>query len=281
MAARRLTWLDVFSDAPLSGNQLAVIHDADGVRDEVQAAVAAETNLSETSFVQSPGADGADYRNRIWMPHLELPFAGHPSLGTAVAVALAREETAATYVQETGAGLQPIDVTRSGAVGHASMLQEPAQFGEELDPVRVLAVAGLQAADAALPCQVVSTGLPQLIVPVAAAEALGRVRIDAAALVSLLDRVGVTVLYLVALDGHRARVRGIFAQDGLPREDPGTGSAAGPLMAYAHARRGIDRLTVTQGVEIRRRCRIECSIEGDRVRVGGDVAVVFETQIDL
>ena len=75
---RRLTWVDVFSDAPLTGNQLAVVHDADGIPDDVQGAFAHETNLSETTFVQRPTQDGADYRNRIWMPRRELPFADDP-----------------------------------------------------------------------------------------------------------------------------------------------------------------------------------------------------------
>ena len=283
-AAHRLTWLDVFSDTPLVGNQLAVVHDADGVPDAVQGAFAAETNLSETTFVQRATQDGADYRNRIWMAHRELPFAGHPSLGTAVAVALAREVETATYVQQTHAGLQPIDVRRSGASGHASVLQEPAVFGAELDPAHVMAAAGLPAsaaAGAALPCQAVSTGLNHLIAPVADAAALERVRIDAAALIALLDEVDGAVLYLSAIDGDSARVRSFFPHDAMAREDPGTGSAAGPLMAYVHARQGRETLAVTQGVEMRRRCRIDCSVEGNRVRVGGDVVVVFEAQISL
>jgi trans-2,3-dihydro-3-hydroxyanthranilate isomerase len=281
---RRLTWLDVFSDAPLSGNQLAVVHDADGVPDDVQGAFAHETNLSETTFVQTATEDGADYRNRIWMPRRELPFAGHPSLGTAVAVALARDEAEATYVQQTQVGLQPIEVRRSGAAGHASMLQAPAVFGELFDPERVLAAVGLDAGLAIgdeLPFQAVSTGFAHLVAPISDAAALDRVRIDPAALVEVLGEVGDGGLYLAAIDGEQARVRMFFAQDAMIREDPGTGSAAGPLMAHLHARRGLERLTVTQGVEMHRACRIECSVEGDRMRIGGDVAVVFEGTIDL
>ena len=97
----------------LTGNQLAVVHDADGVDDATMLAFARETRLSETTFVQTPTADGADYRNRICMMSGELDFAGHPSLGTAVAVALARGEGEASYVQQTPAGLQPIDVERA------------------------------------------------------------------------------------------------------------------------------------------------------------------------
>ena len=100
-----LTWLDVFTSRPLAGNGLAVVHDADDVSDETMLAFARETRLSETTFVQTATDAGADYRNRFWMTQGELPFAGHPSLGTAVALARAGGERAASYVQQTGAGL--------------------------------------------------------------------------------------------------------------------------------------------------------------------------------
>src|SRR4051794_39686549 len=141
-------------------------------------AFARETRLSETTFVQTANQDGADYRNRIFMPTQELPFAGHPSLGTAVAVALARGEREARYVQQTGAGLQPIDVRVDGEHAEAWMLQEPAQFGPEVDAADALAPAGLEAGDAAggdLSPQVVSTGVAHVIAPVQR-EALARVR---------------------------------------------------------------------------------------------------------
>ena len=112
--AHRIAFLDVFAERPLAGNGLAVVHDADGLPDETMLAFARETRLSETTYVQSPGTDGADYRNRIFTVRSEIPFAVHPSLGTAVAVALARGEKEATYVQETKAGLQPIDVRIDG-----------------------------------------------------------------------------------------------------------------------------------------------------------------------
>lgn len=280
----RLTWLDVFTSSPLLGNQLAVIHDADGLSEATMGAFAAETNLSETTFVQSATRDGADYRNRIWMPHRELDFAGHPSLGTAVAVALARGEADASFVQQTRAGLQPVDVRRDGAVTHASMLQGPAVFGDELDPALVLEAMGLAAADAdpELPCQVVSTGFAHVMAPVRDPSALARVRPAPEPMAALMAAVGNGVVYLTARDdAQSARVRGFFLQGELPREDPGTGSAAGPLMAHLHARTGIDRLRITQGVEMQRTCVIECAIEGDRIRVGGDVAVVFEAEVSL
>ena len=94
MAAHPYTLLDVFTDTPLPGNPLAVVHDADELDPATMLAFARETRLSETTFVQTPTVQGADYRNRIWDQRAELPFAGHPSLGTAVAVARARGDAA-------------------------------------------------------------------------------------------------------------------------------------------------------------------------------------------
>src|SRR5919197_400880 len=149
MAGHRFTWLDVFSGERFQGNGLAVIHDADDIDDATMHRIARETRLSETSFIQSPAADGADYRHRIWMMTGEIPFACHASLGTAAAVARARGETQATYVQETKPGLQVIDVEGDGERARVSMLQEPPQFGDELDPGDVLPLVGLEEDDAA------------------------------------------------------------------------------------------------------------------------------------
>ena len=95
-------------------------------------AFAKETRLVETTFVQT--SEIADYRNRIWTPAEEIPFAGHPSLGTAVAVALERGEDEAEYRQQTQAGIQPVTVRRDGDRAYASILHDPARFGAEVDP---------------------------------------------------------------------------------------------------------------------------------------------------
>jgi len=255
-----------------------VVHDADGVDDATMHAFARETRLSETTFVQTATQDGADYRNRIWMTTRELPFAGHPSLGTAVAVARARGEREARYVQQTGAGLQPIDVTLDGDQATASMLQERAQFGDEVDASAPLAALGLGEADAApLPAQVVSTGIPHLMLPVAR-EALARVRPDPGALPALLDRVGAICVYPFAWEdgSSEAFARAFFVDAAGITEDPATGSAGGPLMAFLHARAGAAEVDVHQGVEMGRRSLLRCAIDGDRPRVGGDVVVVAE-----
>ena len=266
----------------MSGNQLAVIHDADGVPDDTMLAFARETRLSETSFVQSPAAAGADYRNRIWMVRAEVPFAGHPTLGVAVAVALARGDTEARYVQQTPAGLQPIDVTVTGErTARASMLQEPATFGLELDEA-VLRALGLDArhGDPELPPQVVNTGAFQVLVPVRR-EALAELRPDFEACRAIIDEHHALTIYAAAVDGETARARAILVDLDRLGEDPATGSAAGPLMAYLHERRGLERLRVEQGIEMGRPSVLDCSFEGDRARVGGEAVVVARGTVRL
>jgi trans-2,3-dihydro-3-hydroxyanthranilate isomerase len=277
--------LDVFTDVPLQGNQLAVVHDADGLDDLVMHAFARETRLSETTFVQATSADGADYRNRIFSMLGELPFAGHPSLGTAVAVARhAGVRGDHRYVQETGAGLQPIDVTIDGEKARASMLQEPPEFGLELDPEPLLRAIGLDSSAAApgLPPEVVSTGLAHVILPIAEAALLPRMRPDTAAVDAALAAAGAWTLYCAACapDGRTARVRS-FAQSSQVIEDPATGSAAGPLCAYLHRRLGAKAVVITQGVEMGRASRLEAEVEGDRIRVSGDVVVILDGTVRL
>ena len=246
-------------------------------------AFARETRLSETTFVEPPSDAGADYRNRIWMVRGEVPFAGHPSLGTAVAVAFARGEERGSYVQQTKAGLQRCDVTRTGPrSARATMLQEPATFGDELDPDRVFGALGLDrtCADPGLPPQNVATGAEQILVPVVAG-ALAALRPDFEACRALIDEFEALTIFVAAVDGERARARAILVDLDRLGEDPATGSAAGPLMAYLHQRRGVGRLRIEQGVEMGRPSEIECSVEGDRVRVGGDAVVVARGTVSL
>jgi trans-2,3-dihydro-3-hydroxyanthranilate isomerase len=245
-------------------------------------AFARETKLSETSFVQPAEADGADYRHRIWMMSGEIPFAGHPSLGTAVAVARARGESTASFVQQTQPGLQRVEVEVSGNAARASMLQEPPWFGPELGAAEVLAMAGLGPDDAApeLPVQVVSTGAPQVIVPVTDAAVLARALPDYDAIGGLLAAHDAIVYYLVAIDGSRVRARS-FLRTAEMGEDPATGAAAGPLCAYVAQRTGVEAVEIDQGVEMGRPSRLRASVEDDRVRVGGDAVVVVDGTVFL
>jgi trans-2,3-dihydro-3-hydroxyanthranilate isomerase len=268
----------------MAGNGLAVVHDADAVPDALMHSIARETRLSETSFVQSAEAEGADYRQRIWMPSGEIPFAGHPSLGTAAAVARVRGDQRARYVQETQAGLQPVDVELDGLLARVSMLQEPASFGPELDPDEVLPTVGLEGTDAdpQLPAQVVSTGVEQVLVQIRNAAALAGLLPDYDRIGALLRATGAIVLYVSAVDieAGTARARS-FTGSAAIGEDPATGSAVGPLCAHVAQRSGVTQLDVVQGEEMRRPSRLRAAIEGDRVRVGGDAVVVLEGTVHL
>ncbi len=247
-------------------------------------AFARATNLSETTFVQAPDQPGADYRNRILTIGGEVPFAGHPSLGTAVAVARERGLEQAEFVQQTGTGLQPVSVRREGNHWHASMLQDPAQFGIEPDPGEVMALAGLDAGRAhpELPPQFVSTGMVHLIAPVAERSALPEATPDLAAITAFGSRHGCDTLFLVWCETNTGRVRARMFSANVPGgEDPGTGSAAGPLCAYLDARASLKRIDISQGGEIGRLCSIEARIEGAGVRVGGDVAVAIDGTVQL
>ena len=247
------------------------------------AAFARETRLSETTFVQTAGDDGADYRNRIWTVGGEVPFAGHPSLGTAVAVAEARGEEQASYVQQSGAGLQPIEVRRDGDVWWASMLQEPPTFGAEVEAAHVMAAAGLMPGDAHpdLPPETVSTGLPTLVAPVRSADAITRAAPDLDLVRSLLAACGASSLYLAWQDGDGAARARMFCDLVLGGEDPATGSAAGPLCAYLHARGIGSSVEISPGVEMGRPSRLVAEIEGDRVRVAGGVVVMIRGEVYL
>jgi trans-2,3-dihydro-3-hydroxyanthranilate isomerase len=282
--AHPISWLDVFAERPLAGNGLAVVGDADGVSDETMLALAQEMGLSETTFVQSTEAEGADYRNRIWDLHEELPFAGHPSLGTAVAVARWRGLDEGSFVQETRAGLQPIEVRKENGSWRASMLQNEAEFGPELDRDAVMTAVGLRAEDAhpELAPQVVSTGLPHVMTPVAEQGALARALPDYSTIYELSEPHGSVVIYLawVQPDGEAVRARS-FTRTVEMGEDPATGSAAGPLGAYLHERVGTERLRIRQGEEMGRPSLLEVEMTDGRPRVSGGVIPVIDGEVIL
>jgi trans-2,3-dihydro-3-hydroxyanthranilate isomerase len=279
---RRLTWVDVFTSTPLAGNGLAVIHDADELDGETMLAIARETAQSETTFVQSATVDGADYRNRIFTMAEEIRFAGHPSLGTAVAVARAQGVTEARFHQQTPAGVQPVEVELgAGDVWRASMLQEPAEFGEPLEAASILGAVGLGPTDAhpELTVQPVSTGIFHLLVPVRDRIALGRVRPSLSRMETIQAQTQTMVLYLFVpepSDDGAIHARGFVAERNQVLEDPATGSAAGPLCAYLSRHTGASSATIVQGVEMGRPSRVETQLVGDRVQVAGDCVVVLD-----
>jgi len=242
-------------------------------------AFARETKLSETTFVQSSPAAEADYVNRIWTMGSELPFAGHPSLGTAVAVAQLAGVDTASYVQATLSGRQPIQVERAGDCWRASMVQNPAEFLQELDAAEVMGVCGLNADDAhpELPCQVVTTGQAHLMAPVRDASVLERAKPPSFERFDELVRgAGCAVIYLAAVDveGGSADARGFFSDPGVLTEDPATGSAAGPLGAYLYARCSMPAVNISQGVAMGRPSVLRVAVDGERIEVAGDCVIV-------
>jgi trans-2,3-dihydro-3-hydroxyanthranilate isomerase len=177
-----------------------------------------------------------------------------------------------------------VDVRLDGERARASVLQEPAGFGEEVDAAQALAAAGLAPSEAApdLPAQVVSTGLPTLIAPLAGAEALARAAPDPALLETLLTATGASTLYLVWSDTAAGRARARMFCNVVPGgEDPATGSAAGPLCAYLAERAGCARVEISQGVEMGRPSVLVAEMEGGRPRVGGEVVLVVEGTVLL
>lgn len=283
--SRRVSFLDVFAERPLAGNCLAVVDDADGVSDEVMLAFARETRLSETTFVQSPADDDANYRNRIWTPGEELAFAGHPSLGTAVAVARWRGLGEASFVQRTGAGLQPIDVRDEGESWRASMIQGVADFGPELDPAEAMRALGLDAGDAHpdFSPQMVSTGIFHAIAPVADAAALARIEPDYPAIDALIGPHEGIVLYSAWVDTATGEARArSFSRIVELGEDPATGSAAGPLCAYLDRYADCRKVAIRQGEEMGRPSLLEAEMaEGGKVRVSGAVWPLIEGTVEL
>ena len=287
--AHRIAWLDVFAERPLAGNPLAVVDDGDGIAGEAMLALAKEMNLSETTFTQTPDAEGADYRNRIFTIKREIPFAGHPSLGTAVAVARWRGLEEASFVQQTQAGLQPIEVRADGDRWRAEMVQNAAEFGTELDTEAVMHAVGLSSAEAHqdLSSQVVSTGLPTAIVPLSEADSLARAHPDFDAVDRALQgaepRAGETPnFYLVWIDLQAGQARARMFSTGSPGgEDPATGSAAGTLGAYLAEYGGVEQLVIRQGEEMGRPSVLEVEMVEGRPRVAGGVIPVIDGEVSL
>lgn len=283
LETRPCYWLDVFTDTPLLGNGLAVVLEADGLSDETMLAYAREVKLSETTFVQTASEDGADYRNRIWTVSGEIPFAGHPSLGTAVAHALHGEHERATFVQQTQVGLQEIEVALTDGLWHAAVHQPAAEFGETFRTDRLAPALGLtgEEMDPTLSGQIVSTGLPALLVPVGSADALAKCEPDFSVVREFDASKALNVYAFFHERGSRTIRARCFGDDLAGIEDPATGSAAGPLVAYLQDCLDISEVVIEQGVEMGRASRLEAKMVDGRPKVGGNVTVLSSGQIHL
>jgi trans-2,3-dihydro-3-hydroxyanthranilate isomerase len=269
--------VDVFTDTPFAGNPLAVVLDADDLTTAQLQAIAQEFNLSETAFpVRAP--EGATYGLRIFTPAVELPFAGHPSVGAAAVLHRLGRIPAGANVQACGAGLLPVDVgERITLTGGA------ATCGEPLDPAPLLAALGLTADDLAGPApRWAGVGIEFAFLLVRT-SALAAVRPDTAAVTAL----GGSGIALVAWDGTDARARVFPGGVGIA-EDPATGSAALGLGVFLAASglvgEGTHRYVVTQGVEMGRPSTLSCEVvvEGGaavRTTVSGTAVPVARGEI--
>ena len=281
-AGRTYEWaqVDVFAERALEGNMLAIFTDARGLSDAEMQQLARETNLSETTFIL-PG-DPAEERERgvrvrIFTVEEEFPFAGHPTLGTAAWLwanhPLLRGSDEVRLHLNVGTipvRFQAPTADEQGVFGE--MRQRDPEFGAEPDAASIARVCGLtpQDLDRALPPQVVSTGLPFCILPLASMGALARLRVDTAALTELLPGPHGRV-YALARGGNGTwRARMPFNGS----DDPATGSAAGCAIGYlVHhgAAQSEEKLVISQGIEVHRPSRLHVRA----ARSGGGVTDVF------
>lgn len=270
--------VDVFTPRPLAGNQLCVVPEPADVDDGTMQALAREIGFSETTFVTRSGVDR--YAMRIFTPAIELPFAGHPTLGTAF-VMVSEGRVGSPAIQEVAAGEIPVEVDM--ATNTAWMTQLLVEFAASFEDRGLIARAiGLEVDELHpdLPVQTVSTGLPATIVPLRDAAALQRAVPDARVIPEAVAASGGEELYLFALTSEGATTRMFDAEFGSG-EDPATGSAAGPLGAYL-AEYGLagmpGEVLIRQGEQVGRPSELHVRVRREggawRVRVGGGVHVV-------
>jgi trans-2,3-dihydro-3-hydroxyanthranilate isomerase len=310
--------LDVFTDRAFTGNPLAVFPDAEGLSDEQMQQIAREMNLSETVFVVPSEKEDVLRRLRIFTPSNELPFAGHPVVGTWNC--LAREgsvpppENGNGWVRikhEVGIGILPVDIEfKDGAPERVVMTQGRFEIRGEIDDGQELAdiarALGLarEDLDESLPIQAVSTGNTMLLVPVRSLADLGHCRVNLPLLSEIYERGdsfgGGTGCYAFTretietgeISGARAHARFFIGQN--IGEDPATGSAAGPLGGYLvhHGAAGVDpadgvyKFVIEQGDFINRPSRIGLEVKGEpgkveEVRVGGTSVVVARGTVEF
>lgn len=291
---RRFYILDVFAEKKYAGNQLAVIRDAAGLTGEEMLAITREMNYSESTFILSEEARAGGYDVRIFTPGEEIPFAGHPTLGTAW---LIQQEVIKHPVPQVVLNYQvgqiPVDFTyKDGQPDELWMQQLEPEFGPVFEPAAVATVLGLDPGqvDSRFPCQEVSTGLPFLIVPLRDLAAVKACHANTKALLELLKHATAKNMLVVAPETYRPEndlnVRVFTDYLGIP-EDPATGSANGCLAGYLAKHRYFGSpqvdVRVEQGYELNRESllllRSEDTGQRINIRVGGRVVLVAKGEL--
>ena len=312
MRKYRFVQLDVFTDRAFAGNSLAVFPEPQGLSDDEMLKISREMNLSETVFVLPPQDKQALRRLRIFTPTREIPFAGHPIVGTWNA--LAREGVVPLPVDgngwtrilhEIGIGVLPVDIEfKDGQPLQVVMTQGKPEMGavmedthEQADLARALGLA-TEDFDETLPIQIISTGLQFLTVPIRSLADLRNCRVNSTLLGEIYRRAGGTgcqpfTRETIEVGAARAHARMFAPDDNIP-EDPATGSAAGALGAYLvhHAALpdkpvdGTYKFVIEQGDFIHRPSRIQLEVKGEagavtQVRVGGPSVVVAHGEVEF
>ncbi len=272
---------DVFTDTPLAGNQLAVFTDARDLDPLTMQALAKEMNFSESVFVLPSQADDADVRIRIFTPGTELPFAGHPTLGTAFALGGPLQKLIIRI--ETDAGVVPVELQREGAEIVFGWMEQPIPNWKPFERVDEL-FAALGVLGSGLPVEEYDLGPSHLFVELGSPAEVAALAPDFAA----LGRVTKAGANCFARDGTGWKTRAFFADIGVS-EDPATGSAAGPLSVHLarHGRTAFgEEIEISQGVELGRPSKLFARAEGsadkiERVLVGGSAKIVARGEFSI
>ncbi len=299
--AMRYILVDVFTEKPFGGNQLAVFPEAEGIPAGQMQKIARELNFPETTFVLPPEHAGSNHSLRIFTPEAEIPFAGHPIVGAVFALEAEGllERGRDEVLLDIESGPVPVRLMREergGVLRSAVMTQQrPVFLGEFHRPECVAEALGLRAADLAitgLPCEVVSTGLPVHIVPVGSLDAVRRISLHPEKLAEIQKGLGFSDLFVFTFETESedstVHCRMFAPSFGIP-EDPASGSASGSLGAYLVKHRAVHvtpttRILTEQGIEIHRPGHVLVEVETRRgliesVRVGGPAVVVGEGQL--
>ncbi|NNG00824.1 MAG: PhzF family phenazine biosynthesis protein [Desulfobacteraceae bacterium] len=291
MKSYRFFILDVFAEKKYAGNQLAVFSDASTLSTEEMQAIAGETNFSETTFILSRTPRDGGYDVRIFTPRHEVPFAGHPTLGTAY---ILQQEIIGSPVEQVILNLKigkiPVDITyQDGIPDTLWMKQIQPEFGAELPAEAVMNMLGLESGawDKHFPVQSVSTGLPMFMVPITTLENLRRIRVNTEAYYRLIKDQTAKAFYVFCPETYHAKnhlsARMFGDYYGVP-EDPATGSAAGSLAGYLTRHRYLNADTISvrleQGYEMGRPSLLLLNTKSHDehidIRVGGQVVKVAE-----
>jgi len=270
--AYRIVNVFTVGDDPFSGNPLAVFENAAGVSDEQMQAIARQLNLSETTFVTDPGGDGVDADVRIFTPEYELPFAGHPTLGTAYVVS-SLHSGHDQVVLSMPAGRVP--VSGRGSRWVLTTAVAPSTRPVDVATEDLAAMVGVQPSDVGDGPLWVDTGVEQLILPLTSVDAVRRAQADPRLLRAHGEsNRGEALVYLWAPTGDESvEARLFFTQGAGAVEDPATGSACANLGGWWHARgeRGLRRV-VRQGDAVHRPSELQLEVDGDGgIHVGGTV----------